>query len=167
MSDTEKLQGWFMQAGQEGTRVVRRWLRAVDMLGAGTYEPKHALADWYFYASRWLAFLPQAPDRAGLALPLLSLLVHAGQDTAAGTLTIPKAGGAAIAAALTEATDNTRAIAKANVTAALHDGGTTLLVTAKGLSSLGLQAFETYKGHVVDGGTTIANVELDVLGALT
>lgn len=167
MSDTDKLRGWFSQLGEEGTLAADRWLRAADKLAAGTYEPQHALSDWYFFMSRWLAFLPQAPTAAGLAPPLVLLPVHAGQDTAAGTRRIPRANAAAIGADLVNTKDVSKTIARGTLTVKIFDGGTTLLVTATGLNALGLAVGDRYAGQVADGAKTIANVEIQVLGPLS
>jgi hypothetical protein len=166
MSDAEKLQGWFNQVGEEGIQAAARWLRAVDMLAAGTYEPKNALSDWYFFMSRWLAFLPEAPVTTGQALPLVLLTVHAGQDSAAGARRIRRANAAAFAGDFVNTKDSAKSIARADLTAALHDGGTTLLVTASRLAAKALSVGDTYAGKVMDGATAIANVEIRVLGAL-
>jgi hypothetical protein len=135
------------------------------MLRAGTYEPKDALQDWYFFASRWIAYLPEVSATA--QLPLVVLRVQAGNDSAATTKRIQHANAAAFASDFVNTRDSTKTIARAKLAAALHDGGTTLLVTATGLAGLGLTAGEAYTGTVLDGATKIANVRIRVLGALT
>ena len=161
MTDTEKLRGWIKRAADEGILASERWIQAVDKLGAGTYEPKDALSDWYYFASRWLTYIPDPETASGP--PSVSLSVHAGQDSAAGTQRIAQTNATPqIAGDLVNMKDTSKTIAKSKLTPALYDGGTTLLITASGLKALALPGGTTYVGQVTDGSNPIAKIKLFV-----
>jgi len=168
MSDVEKLQAWIDYLGEQGNQSVSRWLDSVEKLSSGSYKPEDALSDWYFYMSRGLALLPAAPGSDENTLPVIPLQVHANQTDAAAVKVLPRRapdGTAVMDGGLVKAGDDTVTIPKRKLTVELLDGGTQLLVKID-LKDVELNRADCYTGSVSVKGTTIADVELKVLGRL-